>query len=46
MSKYITFRVRIISTGEIIEELAKDSIDARCQVADMFDIDFEDTKLI
>jgi len=46
MSKYITFKIRIISTGDIIEEMAKDVIDAREMVADMYDVDYDDTEAI
>ena len=46
MSKYITFRVKILTTGQIVEWLAKDSIDAREGVADFYEVDYEQTKLI
>ena len=40
MSKYITFRVKIV------EWLAKDGIDAREGVADFYEVDYEQTKII
>ena len=46
MSKYITFRVKILTTGQVVEGMAKDSIDAREGVADFYEIAYEQTKLI
>ena len=46
MSKYITFKVKILTTGQVVEWLAKDSIDAREGVADFYEVDYEQTKLV
>lgn len=46
MSKYITFRIKILTTGQVVEWLAKDGIDAREGVADFYGVDYEQTKLI
>lgn len=46
MSKYITFRIKILTTGQVVEWLAKDGIDARESVADFYNVDYEQTKLI
>ena len=46
MSKYTTFRVKILTTGQIVEWMAKDSIDAREGVADFYEVAYEQTKII
>lgn len=46
MSKYITFRVKIISTGDVYETLAKDRVDAREMAADFYEVDYDDTECI
>ena len=46
MSKYITFRVKILTTGQVVEWLAKNGIDAREGVADFYGVDYKQTKLI
>lgn len=46
MSKYYTYKVKILTTGQVVKELAKDGVSAREQVADIFDIEFDQTQLI
>ena len=46
MSKYTTFRVKILTTGQVVEWLAKDGIDAREGVADFYEVDYKQTKII
>lgn len=46
MTKYYTYKVKLLTTGVTYEIMAKDGIDAREQAADMFDIEFDQTQLI
>ena len=46
MSKYKTYKVRIATTGQIVEWLAKDSTNAREGVADFYEVDYEQTEIV
>ena len=42
----MTFRVKILTTGQVGEWRAEDGIDARAGVAAFYGVDYEQTKLI
>lgn len=46
MSKCTTFRVKILTTGQVVEWMAKDGIDAREGVSDFYEVDYEQTKIV
>ena len=46
MSKHIKWRVQDTRTGQVFTTLAKDSIDAKEQVADFYDLDYDYLQVI
>ena len=42
MSKYITYTIKHVPSGQTYTEMAKDSSDAKEQLADMMDFDYYD----
>lgn len=46
MSKYHTYKIKLLTTGQIVETMAKDSIDAREIIADLYDVAYDQTELV
>lgn len=46
MSKYIEYKIQDTRTGQVFTTLAKDRIDAKEQVADLYEIDYDFLEVI
>lgn len=46
MSTHLKWKVQDIRTGQVYETMAKDRIDAKEQVADMYDLDYDQLEVV
>ena len=46
MSEYHTYKVRLTTTGQVIETMAKDGIEARAILADLYGVEYDQTELV
>ena len=46
MRKYTAFRVKILTTGQVVEWIAENGNQAREGVADFYEVDYEQTKIV